>query len=112
LHSQRHLTAEATDYWVDSVLIPHVTSARAVIGHHIAVFLVLDGLKVHFTFYVREVFEREAVILVILPAHASHLYQVFGLCIFGVVKKDYKQSRRHGIVSPYTEKLTQRLNWF
>jgi hypothetical protein len=79
--------AEATDYWVDSFLIPYVTWAPAVIGHHVAAFLILDGLKPHFTSHVRKVFKREAVILTILPVHVSHLYQILILCIFGVMKR-------------------------
>jgi hypothetical protein len=51
------------------------------------------------------------VILVILPEHASHLYQVLGLCIFSVMKKDYKQSRSHGAVSRYTKTLIQKIEW-
>jgi hypothetical protein len=74
--SMGYLTAEAMDCWVDSGLIPYVTWARAVIGHHTAALLILDGLKTHFTSHVSEVFELEAVALIILPAQASHLYQV------------------------------------
>jgi hypothetical protein len=103
--------AEATDYWVDSILIPSVTWARAVINHHVAPFLILGGLKSHLTSHLREVFKRETVILIVLPAHASHLCQALDLCIFGVVKKDYKQSRSHGAVSHDREKLTQNIEW-
>jgi hypothetical protein len=99
------------DHWVDSVPIPYLTWVGAVIGHRVAAFLILDWLKARFTSHVREVFEREAVILIILPAYASHLHQVLGLCIFDVMEKDFKQSRSHGAVSPYREKPAHKIEW-
>jgi hypothetical protein len=97
------------DHWVDHVLIPYLVCARQQLGRNFRVFLFLDGLKAHCVPHVRERFQQENVIVILLPPSANPLYQVLGLCIFGVMKKEYKSSRTHGKCSFSDEKLTQKI---
>jgi hypothetical protein len=60
------------------------------------VFLLLHGQRVHFTPYAHRVFEDQGIAVMSIPAHARDLYQVLDLCIFGVMKKEYKQLRNPG----------------
>jgi hypothetical protein len=104
-----YLTSDAIDYWVDHALMPYIGSTRARLGHSFPLFLILDGLKAHFTPRVREVFGQKNVIVIPLSSHASHLYQILDLCIFGVMKKEYTQSRTGHVLSSLNEKLTQKI---
>jgi hypothetical protein len=87
---KEYLTGDAMDHWVDHVMIPCVVCARQQLGRNFRVFLLLDGLKAHCTRHIRERFQQENVIAILLPLHASQLYQVMDLCIFGVMKKEEK----------------------
>jgi hypothetical protein len=107
-----YLTGDAMDHWVDHVLIPYVVCARQQFGRNFRGFLLLDGFKAHCTPHVRERFQQENVIVIMLPPHASHLYQVLDLCLFGVMKKEYKSSRIHGKCPSSDEKSTQRSSEF
>jgi hypothetical protein len=66
-------------------------------------------LKAHFTTHVREAFGQENVIVIPLPPHSSHLYQILDLCFFGGMKKEHKQSRTGRALSSLDEKLTQKI---
>jgi hypothetical protein len=96
------------DHWVDHVLIPYVVCAPA-IRAEFSPIPAFDDLKAHCTPHVRERFQQENVIVILLPPHASHLYQVLDLCIFGLMKKEYKSYRIHGKCSSSNEKLTQKI---
>jgi hypothetical protein len=48
-------------------------------------------------------------IFIIIRAHASHLYLGLSLTIFDVMKKECKQSKSHGAVLHYREKLAQKI---
>jgi hypothetical protein len=104
-----YLTSDAMDYWVDHVLMPYVASARTRLWHSFPLFLILDGLKVHFTPHVYEVFGQENVIIIPLPPYASHLYQILDLCLFGVMKKECKQSRTGRASSSLYDKSIQKI---
>jgi hypothetical protein len=87
--SKGYLTAEALDCWIEIVLMPYAAAVQARVESHFPEFLLLDGLRAHFTPHARDVFARESVIVMPISAHTSRLYQVRGLCVFGIIKQEY-----------------------
>jgi hypothetical protein len=97
------------NYWIDQVLMSYIAATRTRLGRNFPVFLVLDGLKAHFTPHARDIFEQERATVIPLPRYASHLYQILDLCIFGVMKKEYKQSRNCKASRSLEQKLAQKI---
>jgi hypothetical protein len=104
-----YLTCEAMDFWVDSILIPYVLQVKMLrnLPSSASTFLIFDGLKAHCTEHTAEVFSSFSIHVIELPPHSSHLFQPLDLVIFGLTKKEYKNSAN--TKSKFAEKITRKI---
>jgi hypothetical protein len=108
LHTPKgYLTRDAMDFWFDRVLVPYMEAIRARDQMRSKAILIIDGLKAHETPHVNELMVRHDVHVILLPPHTSHLYQVLDLCVFGVMKNDYRQTGP--LKSEFTEKISKKI---
>jgi hypothetical protein len=102
-----YLTGDAMNFWVQKVISPYVHEIRVRLGNDIIAVLILDGLRSHNTPYTREMFGTHAIHVIELPAYTTHLYQPLDLCIFAVMKNDYRTSGK--IRTDFKEKLSKKI---
>lgn len=77
--------------WLSNTFIPHVNYKRSAYGlpNEAPAILLMDGLKAHISDEAVQLMERNKIIVVLLPAHSSHLFQPLDLIIFGKLKRTY-----------------------
>jgi hypothetical protein len=108
LHTPKgYLNRDAMDYWFDHILVPYVEATRARYQIPSKAILILDGLKAHDTPHVADLMAHHDIHVVLLPPHTSHLYQVLDLCVFGVMKTNYRGTGP--LKSEFAEKISKKI---
>jgi hypothetical protein len=108
LHTPKgYLNREAMDFWFDNILVPYIQRIRVMFQASPKAILIIDGPKAPETLHMNDLMVRYNVHVILLPPHTSHLYQTFDLCVFGVMKNDYRQSG--AIKSEFKEKISKKI---
>jgi hypothetical protein len=95
------------NFWVQAILLPYVAEVRARLQRQITAVLIMDGLGSHSTPQTIDSFRDGDVRVILLPPHTTDLYRPLDLCLFGLLKLEYRIAG--ALKTELQEKLSRKI---